>query len=102
METRAAFCGLVIAFAVGCATATSGGADAPMPQSGWAVQGALDHATFFHPECPPSRIAVKRMSRNGKFLELDVCGTVRRYQDVTPSGVGGYPTWVDVTTGTAG
>jgi hypothetical protein len=70
------------------------------------VQRALDHAAFFHPECPPSRIVVGRMSRNGRYLELEVCGSVRRYQDVSPELSGNSapyvdPTWVDVTNETA-
>jgi hypothetical protein len=69
------------------------------------VQRALDHAAFFHPECPPSRIAVKRMSRSGRYLELDVCGSARRYQDVSAELSGSStpevaPTWVDVTADT--
>lgn len=103
METRTALCGLVIALAAGCATTSSGGADAQVRPGNDKVQGALDHATFFHPECPPSRIAVKRLSQNGRDLELDVCGSVRRYQDVSPKIFGEVvePTWVDVTTDTA-
>ena len=106
MQIRAALCGLVALFAVGCATASAGSPTAQVPATDPKLQRALDHAAFFHPECPPSRIAVKRMSRNGRYLELDVCGAVRRYQDVSPELSGNSapyvdPTWVDVTTDTA-
>jgi hypothetical protein len=38
---------------------------------------------------------VKRLSQNRNFLELDVCGTTRRYQLIERS------TWFDVTAATA-
>ena len=106
MQIRAELCALAATFAVGCATATAGPPTAQVPATDPKVQRALDHAAFFHPECPPSRIAVRRMSRNGRYLELDVCGAVRRYQDVSPElsapGSSSYePTWVDVTADTA-
>ena len=58
MQTRAALCGLAVAFTVGCATANAGGPTAEVPSTDPKVQRALDHAAFFHPECPPSRIVV--------------------------------------------
>ena len=106
METRAALCGLAIAFAVGCATAGAGGPTAQVPATDPRASRALEHAAFFHPDCPPSRITVRRMSRSGRDLEIDVCGAVRRYQDVSPEfsapGSASFdPTWVDVTNDTA-
>jgi hypothetical protein len=106
MQTRAVLCALFAAFAVGCAAGTAGLPTAQVPATDPKVQRALDHAAFFHPECPPSRIAVRRMSQNGRYLELDVCGSVRRYQDVSPELSGNSapyvdPTWVDVTADTA-
>ena len=83
MQTRAALYGLAAALAVGCATESPGLATAQVPAPDRKVQRAIDHAVFFHPECPPSRITVKRLSANGRYLELDVCGSVRRYQDIS-------------------
>ena len=46
------------------------------------------------------------MGRDGRYLELDVCGAVRRYEDVPPELSGTTapavaPTWTDVTADTA-
>ena len=106
MQTRAVLCGLAAAFAIGCATESPGIATAEVPAPDRKVQRAIDHAAFFHPECPPARIAVKRLSASKRYLELDVCGSIRRYQDVSPELSGNSapyvdPTWVDVTADTA-
>ncbi len=68
---------------------------------------AIQHALFFHPDCPRWEIQVQRVSDDLRFAELRVCGTVRRYQDIAPSisgrgAVTDAPTWIEVTRATAG
>jgi len=53
---------------------------------------AMQQAAFDH-RCPENNIRVLRESDDRRSLELDVCGSVRRYQDVSKEGL----TWVDVT-----
>jgi len=107
MHTGAALCCLLLAVVgVGCATSTQARSPAlQVPATDPKVQRALEHAAFFHPGCPPSRITVRRLSRNGRYLELDVCGAARSYQDVSAELSGTTapyvePTWVDVTVDT--
>lgn len=52
-------------------------------------------ASFDH-RCASERITVTRQSDNGRTVEMDVCGSVRRYQNLGRYGTD-Y-TWVDVTT----
>lgn len=40
---------------------------------------AQEQAAFDH-RCEPGRLQVVRQSDDGRTVELDVCGTVRRYQ----------------------
>lgn len=55
---------------------------------------AVQQASFDH-RCPEEKISVLRTSDDRRSLELDVCGTSRRYQDLLRDGL----TWVDVTGG---
>lgn len=64
-----------------------------------AVAAEIRQASFDH-RCAPDRITVTRRSDNGRSVEMDVCGSVRRYQNL-----GRYGTdygWVDVTSCPAG
>lgn len=54
----------------------------------------IRQASFDH-RCAPERIAVTRRSDDGRSVEMDVCGSARRYQNLGRYGTD-Y-TWVDVT-----
>jgi len=87
----------------GCAVNAAG--RTPAEQHDYDTQRAIEHAAFFHPGCAIPEIKVLRLSDDRRYLELAVCGQVRRYQDMTPrNGAGlrafGDPTWVDVTAAT--
>jgi hypothetical protein len=61
---------------------------------GWRHQALIDKAAFDH-GCPEGRVLVLRESyRGGATVDLDVCGRVRRYQDI---GDADRTVWVDVT-----
>ncbi len=69
------------------------------------VARAIEHAVFFHPECPSSEVQVTRVSADRRFAELRVCGTVRQYQDIAPvvwnTGAALAPTWIEITSATS-
>jgi len=73
----------------------------PPPGVSPSVALAMDHAAFFHPECPRSEIQVSRVSADRRFAELVVCGKTRRYQDIAPVIYGDAapkaPTWIEIT-----
>jgi hypothetical protein len=93
---------LIATTATACAVNAAGHTTYEQQRIDESVARAIEHAAFFHPDCSASDIRVKRMSQDGRLLELSVCGTVRRYQDVSPepSRSSGGPTWVDVTAAT--
>ena len=89
----------------GCAVNAAGRTPAEQRDDDFVTQRAIEHASFFHPGCAIPEIKVLRLSEDRRYLELAVCGQIRRYQDMTPrSGAGlrafGELTWVDVTAAT--
>lgn len=57
---------------------------------------AANQASYDH-QCPSENIKVLSFTDDGHNIELDVCGKVRRYRDMTPQGAEGIATWLDVT-----
>ena len=49
----------------------------------------------FDTGCPPGRIQVLRWGPNAFAADVDVCGQVRRYQNL--AGTRDLPNWLDVT-----
>ena len=68
------------------------------------IDSAIEQGAFRYPDCPRAEIRLSRVSSDGRHIELSVCGTPRRYDDISPdlfSGPSAQPTWVDVTAATA-
>jgi hypothetical protein len=91
-----------ILLGTGCAVNAAGRTPLEQQQYDFSTQRAIEHAAFFHPGCALPEIKVLRLSDDRRYLELSVCGQVRRYQDLTPrtsqySAAYVEPTWVDVT-----
>ena len=105
-RTHPAVAAVAVIFLVsGCAVNAAGRTPVEQQEYDFATQRAIEHAAFFHPGCSPAAITVVRLSEDRKYLELSVCGQVRRYQDITPrqtqhSRAYPEPTWVDVTAAT--
>ena len=67
------------------------------------IDRAIEQAVFRYPDCAKD-IHLGRVSVDGRHIELSVCGSVRRFDDLSPdliSGPAASPTWVDVTAATA-
>jgi hypothetical protein len=68
---------------------------------------AIEQVAFLYPDCPKTELKVARISPDRRYIEVSVCGGVRRYQDISPKNIGGEggngadPVWVDVTAATA-
>ena len=77
--------------ASGCATAGHGD---PVGNATYGTLGTVAAQVSFDYDCPKDRILVIRSERN--TVDLDVCGTVRRYKSFASGQATGY-TWLDVT-----
>jgi hypothetical protein len=95
---------VLVAFAAtGCAVNAAGHTQFEQENIDSSVGRAIEDAAFFHPDCSPVNIQVKRVDKEGRLLELSVCGAVRRYQNVSPADYWQTPPgpiWVDVTAAT--
>jgi hypothetical protein len=47
--------------------------------------------------CAPEKVRLIRADQSHATVDLDVCGTVRRYKLFSSGGVTGTVTWLDVT-----
>jgi hypothetical protein len=94
MDLRTAAAVLLVMATSACVTAKPGqkvGAATVGPLSGIAGPVEFDHA------CPKERIRLIR-SHGERTVDLDVCGSVRRYKSFAPgSSSDPVPTWLDVT-----
>ena|SRR5215468_7718384 len=67
------------------------------------IDQAIEQVAFLYPDCPKTELKVARVSPDRRYIEVSVCGGVRRYQDISPiiGGSGADPVWLDVTAATA-
>ncbi len=89
----------------GCAVNAAGRTPLEQQEYDFATQRAIEHAAFLHPGCAIPEINVVRLSEDRRYVELRICGQLRRYQDITPrtteyTRAYSEPTWIDVTAAT--